>query len=110
MHESQVVFKNVANNMKLLRKRNNYSQKQMSDIIGVNQSQYSKIERAIQPLTVCQLLQIAIWFEVDPRELLKTTECARLFGKKFICKTRSSHSTENILADNISNSADHIKK
>lgn len=102
MHESQVIFKNVADNLKSLRIRKNYSQAQMCDIIGVNQSQYSKIERARQPLTVCQLLQIAIWFKIDPRELLKTTECARLFGKEFICKTRIGHGGKNIFTDDVS--------
>lgn len=63
---SQVLSCDVGLKMKSIRIKYGYTQAEMSAIIGVNQSHYSKKERGKQSVTVCELLQLAAWFKIDP--------------------------------------------
>lgn len=62
----QLLSSPIANKMRELRKRQGLTQKQMADILGINQSQYSKYERARQSISCCQICQLSSWFNIDP--------------------------------------------
>ena len=47
-----------------------YSQKDMADLIPMNQSNYSKIERGVQEPSMEQLRRICQILKLDPRYLL----------------------------------------
>lgn len=50
----------------LLRHSNKMTQKDFGTLLGLDQSQFSKIERGISPITASQLCQIAKWFNINP--------------------------------------------
>lgn len=56
--------------IKLLRKEKGISQKTLAEMIGVEQSAYSKIENGKTHLNVNTFLQICEVLEVAPEELL----------------------------------------
>jgi len=74
---SQLKSLPVAKKLKKVRKMFGVNQKEMGEIIGVNQSQYSKYERGRQPLTVCQLLHFAEWFNLHPCEFFTNKQKKR---------------------------------
>lgn len=51
-----------------------YSQKDMADMIPMNQSNYSKIERGVQEPSMEQLRRICQILRLDPRYLLDLEE------------------------------------
>ena len=51
-----------------------YSQKDMADMIPMNQSNYSKIERGVQEPSMEQLRRICQILKLDPRYLLDLEE------------------------------------
>ena len=51
-----------------------YSQKDMADMIPMNQSNYSKIERGVQEPSIEQLRRICQILKLDPRYLLSLDE------------------------------------
>ena len=56
------------------RKDMDYSQKDMADMIPMNQSNYSKIERGVQEPSMEQLRRICQILRLDPRYLLDLEE------------------------------------
>jgi len=74
----------VAKKLKLFRKGRGVSQEEMGLIIGVNQSQYSKYERGIQSLTVCQLIQFSEWFDVLPSFFFEPTQIFEIYKDNYL--------------------------
>ena len=61
----------IGQNLKCIRMNLQMDQSEFYQILNVKQSQYSKIERGITPITVEKLFDIGIFLEIDPLELLK---------------------------------------
>lgn len=62
----------IAKRMLDLRIRHGFNQKQMGEILGINQSQYSKYERGHQTISCCQICQLSAWFGIEPGWFFET--------------------------------------
>lgn len=62
------------NRMKKLRQLKNYTQRQMQELTGINQSTYSKLERSEQTLTTTQCISIADALETSTDYILGLTD------------------------------------
>lgn len=67
----QVYNSCILENLRNLRKKHSLNQEQMGEIIGLSQSQYSKVERGVSPLTACQMLYFCDWFKISPVTFLQ---------------------------------------
>lgn len=63
---NQIIIKNI----RRIREEKKISQKEAGEIIGVDQSQYSKYERGKQSMTIEQLCQLLKWYEIDLKILM----------------------------------------
>ena len=59
------------------------SQRDMANLIPMNQSNYSKIERGVQEPNLEQLRRICQILKLDPRYLLEIGECSYLTVEDF---------------------------
>lgn len=63
---NQVLFsKLIGKKIRLVRNHLGLTQKDFSVVLGVMQSQLSKIERGVQSVTVCQVCQLAEMYEIN---------------------------------------------
>lgn len=60
----QVFSHRVGKKIKLLRKSKGISQEDLSLIVGVNQSQLSKMERGYQSVSCCIICKLAEYFNI----------------------------------------------
>ncbi len=62
------------NNLKKLRKLNNYTQKQLGDFLNTTQTNYSKLELGKIALTEDLILKLAKLYNVSPNYILNSYE------------------------------------
>ena len=59
--------------LKKIRKSLGITQYEIGQIVGVNQSQWSKYERCEQSISICQLYQLAGWMGITIGDLIEVT-------------------------------------
>lgn len=62
----QIISFKVGQKIRMLRKSQHLNQQDIGNIIGVDQSQVSKIERGIQSVSSCQICQLSVFFRIHP--------------------------------------------
>ena len=60
------------------------TQKEMAELISMNQSNYSKIERNVQDPSVFQLKRIAEILSIDLNELFELKDSANAYSKDLV--------------------------
>lgn len=70
-----------------LREKNEWTQEQLADRIGMSKNGYAKLERGESQFTFERLKQIATAFDMDIVDLVKLGE------KSFICQISENHSS-----------------
>lgn len=100
----QVFSSYVANNVKLLRKALGLKQKDFADFLGVNHSQYSKMERGVQSLSVCMICHLSERFNINPswffdRNHIDTNELRSFTSNRFSesCSLKKSNTSLAIM-------------
>lgn len=61
----------IIKNIKDIRKQRKITQKEMGEVIGVNQSQYAKYEKEIQYMNILQVCRLLKFLKVDLEEIVK---------------------------------------
>lgn len=61
-----VLCMKIRKRLKTVRLANKCSQLEAAKLIGLSQSQYSKLERGTSALTVCDLVNLAKGYKIDP--------------------------------------------
>ena len=74
-----------------LRKRHGMTQKQLCVIAGVNQSQFSKMERGTQAITCCVICKLAEYFWKSPDYFFQ--DYVKKQPQRSIDDIRTSHET-----------------
>lgn len=77
----------INDSIRELREKNDWTQEQLADRIGMSKNGYAKLERGESQITFERLKQIANAFELDIVDLVKLSE------KSFICQISENHST-----------------
>jgi len=77
----QVFSYNVGKNLKRFRKSKGMSQAQFADIVGVNQSQYSKMERGTQSVSCCVLCMLEQRYNISPAFFFMTQNDTTAFKR-----------------------------
>ncbi len=89
---------NIGEKIRNAREDMDLSQREIAELIPMNQSNYSKIERGVQEPSIEQLRRICQILKLDPRYLLNLGECAAITeadmqllkdAKKFIREHKS---------------------
>lgn len=61
----------VTENLRLLRRKMEYSQEYMAFMLNISQNAYSRLENGKTPLTVNRLFEICTLLKISPGELLE---------------------------------------
>lgn len=85
---------NLASNLRRLRTRENWTQTDLGNRVGLSQSQIGFLERKKQNIGLPMLIQLSRLFNVEPMELLSNPDDLRIRGK-----------TEEVFSD----TSDHTK-
>lgn len=70
------------NRIKELREDNDLTQKQVSEYLGIDQSNYSKIEKGKQYLKDEILIKLAVFYNVSVDYLLNLTDVMKPYPRK----------------------------